>query len=206
MIPAPRIRRLGRVAYAPCQRAMRRQAARGGADEIWLLEHPGVLTLGVRGALSDIRADATLPVARADRGGQVTCHAPGQLVVYLLADLPRLGLGVRALVARLEDALLGLCADAGLAARREPGQPGVYARGAKLASIGLRVRRGRSSHGLALNVDPDLRLFAQAAMCGRAGMQTTSLRACGVPWSLPETRERLLSQLLRRLYARAGPP
>lgn len=198
---APRIRRLGRVDYRACADAMQTLAETHKVrDEIWLLEHPPVLTLGVRADKADIAADATLPVVRSARGGRVTCHAPGQLIAYLMLDLPRLGLGVRALVAKLEDAVLDVCREAGLDARRHPGAPGIYCAEKKLASIGLRVQRGRTSHGLALNVDPDLALFDQAVMCGARGEQPTSLRSLDVPWSLPATRERLLAQLLAHLY------
>ena len=202
MIPTPRIRRLGSIEYAAASRAMRRMCERadGASDEIWLLEHPPVLTLGVRADPRDIHAHATLPVVRSERGGRATCHAPGQLVAYLLLDLPRLGLGVRTLVARLEDALLGLCSEAGIEAHRRPGAPGVYCDRGKLASIGLRVRRGRASHGLALNVDPDLSLFRQAVLCGAESLRATSLRERGVSWSMSEARERLLRQLLSALY------
>lgn len=208
MIPAPLVRRLGRVEYRACERAMERLGGdrpRGARDELWLLEHPAVLTLGVRGDRAHVRPGAALPVARSRRGGQATCHAPGQLVAYLLADLPRLGLGPRALVARLEDALLALAAEAGLPAQREAGRPGVYVRGRKLASIGLRVQGRRSSHGLALNVHPDLALFRQVVLCGRPELRATSLRECGIDWSVTETAARLLPRLLERLYRAPAP-
>lgn len=203
MTPAPRIRHWNLYDYEPCAEAMRRQTEardEASADEIWLLQHPSVLTLGVGADPSHIHSSCPLPVVRSSRGGQVTCHTPGQLVVYTLLDLRRLRLGVRALVERLENAVLTLLAEAQTPAHREDGMPGVYVEGRKIASIGLRVSRSRSSHGLALNVHPDLGLFRQINICGNPKLEATSLRECGVEWSVDETARRLLPHLLRALY------
>ena len=203
MTPAPRIRHWGLYDYEPCAEAMRRQTeARDetSADEIWLLQHPSVLTLGAGADPSHIHPSCPLPVVQSNRGGQVTCHTPGQLVVYTLLDLHRLRLGVRALVERLEGAVLALLAETQTPAHREEGMPGIYVEGKKIASIGLRVSRARSSHGLALNVHPNLSLFRQINICGNPELEATSLRECGVSWSVDETTQRFLPHLLQALY------
>lgn len=203
MIPAPRIRHWDLYDYEPCAEAMRQQTGtRDGnsADEIWLLQHPSVLTLGVGADPSHIHPRCPLPVIRSSRGGQVTCHMPGQLVVYTLLDLRRMRLGVRALVERLESAALALLEEARTPARRKNGMPGVYVEGKKIMSIGLRVSRAQSSHGLALNVHPDLSLFRQIDICGNPKLEATSLRECGVGWSVDETARKFLPHLLHTLY------
>ena len=203
MTPAPRIRHWDLYDYEPCAEAMRRQTeARDetSADEIWLLQHPSVLTLGVGADPSHIHSPYPLPVVQSDRGGQVTCHTPGQLVVYTLLDLHRLRLGVRALVERLEGAVLALLAETQTPAHREEGSPGVYVEGKKIASIGLRVSRARSFHGLALNVHPDMNLFRQIDICGNPELEATSLRECGIGWSVDEAAQRFLPHLLQALY------
>ena len=203
MTPTPRIRHWDLYDYEPCAEAMRRQTEardEASADEIWLLQHPSVLTLGVGADPSHIRSPCPLPVVRSSRGGQVTCHAPGQLVVYTLLDLHRLRLGVRALVERLESAVLALLAETETPAHREDRMPGIYVAGKKIASIGLRVSRARSSHGLALNVHPDLGLFRQIDICGNPELEATSLRECGVDWSVDEAAQRFLPHLLQALY------
>ena len=203
MTPEPRIRHWNLYDYEPCAEAMRqRTEARdeASADEIWLLQHPSVLTLGVGADPSHIHSPCPLPVVRSNRGGQVTCHTPGQLVVYTLLDLRRLRLGVRALVERLEGAVLALLAEAQTPAHRADGMPGVYVEGKKIASIGLRVSRARSSHGLALNVHPNLSLFRQINICGNPELEATSLRECGVEWGVDETARKFLPHLLQALY------
>ncbi len=203
MIPAPRIRHWELYDYEPCAEAMRRQTERrneNSADEIWMLQHPGVLTLGVGADPSHIHSPGPLPVVRSSRGGQVTCHMPGQLVVYTLLDLHRMRLGVRALIERLEHAVLALLQEARTPARRENGMPGVYVGGKKIMSVGLRVSRARSSHGLALNVHPDLGLFRHIDICGHPELEATSLRECGVSWNVDETARKFLPHLLRALY------
>lgn len=203
MIPAPRIRHWDLYDYEPCAEAMRQQTEtrdENSADEIWLLQHPSVLTLGVGADPSHIHPQCRLPVVRSSRGGQVTCHMPGQLVVYTLLDLRRMRLGVRALVERLESAVLTLLEEARMPARRKSGMPGVYVEGKKIMSIGLRISRAQSSHGLALNVHPDLSLFRQIDICGNPKLEATSLRECGVDWGIDETARKFLPHLLHTLY------
>ena len=204
MNPTPRVRYLDLYDYRPCAKAMRRYTEnrdRSSPDEIWFLQHPEVLTLGVGANPSYIHPQCPLPVVQSDRGGQVTCHAPGQLVVYTLLDMQRLRIGVRALVERLEGAAIDLLKEARIPAHRENGMPGVYVNGGKIASIGLRVSRARSSHGLALNVHPNLSLFQHIDICGYPLLQATSLHKCGISWSVPETTRKLLPHLLRHLYS-----
>ncbi|MDX1604998.1 MAG: lipoyl(octanoyl) transferase LipB [Candidatus Competibacterales bacterium] len=178
-----RIRRLGRKAYRPVLTAMqtftdRRDAAT--ADELWLLEHPPVFTQGLNGKAEHLLDPGSIPVERIDRGGQVTYHGPGQLIVYCLLDLRRLDLGVRALVSCLEQAVVDLAARHGIRAAADARAPGVYVDGRKLASLGLRVRRGRCYHGLSLNVAMDLTPFRRINPCGHAGLEMTQLRDLGV--------------------------
>ncbi len=172
------VRRLGRVDYAPTWRAM--QAFTDGRDtgtpdELWLLEHAPVFTQGLNGKAEHLLATGDIPVVGIDRGGQVTYHGPGQLVMYALVDLRRRGIGVRELVLALENSVIALAASHGIAAEGRREAPGVYVRGRKLASIGLRVRRGCSYHGLALNVDMDLEPFRRINPCGMAGLAMTQL-------------------------------
>ena len=178
-MPALRLRQLGRVGYEPAWRAMREFTdTRGGdaADEIWLLEHPPVFTQGQAGRAEHLLNPGTIPVLQTDRGGQVTYHGPGQLVAYTLIDLRRRGLGVRDLVSALEAATVQLLAAYEIMASPRPDAPGVYvASGAKIAQLGLRVRRGCSFHGLSLNVDMDLAPFGGINPCGHPGMAVTSM-------------------------------
>ena len=184
------VRWLGRVPYEPTWRAMQQfTEARDAAtpDELWLLEHEPVFTLGMNADPAHVLGAGEIPVIRIDRGGQVTYHGPGQLVVYPLIDLRRAQLGVRDLVTALEGAVIELAARHGIRAECRARAPGVYVAGAKLASVGLRVRRGGSYHGLALNVDMDLAPFARINPCGYAGLEMTlladRLRARNVPAS-----------------------
>jgi lipoyl(octanoyl) transferase len=179
-LPAPRAicRRLGLVPYEPTWRAMQRFTdARdvATADELWFLEHPPIFTLGMSGKREHVLAPGDIPVIQTDRGGQVTYHGPGQLVVYPLIDLKRAGLGVRDLVSALERAVIGYVSELGIQARSRRDAPGVYVEGRKLASIGLRIRRGASYHGIALNVSMDLEPFSRINPCGYAGLQMTQL-------------------------------
>ena len=174
---------LERADYAPTWRAMQlftdaRHAAT--PDEVWFLEHAPVFTQGLNGRPEHLRATGDIPVIGIDRGGQVTYHGPGQLVIYPLVDLRRLHIGVRELVVALEDAVIGLAAAHGIVASGRRDAPGVYVDGRKLASLGLRIRRGCSYHGLALNVDMDLEPFARINPCGMAGLEMTQLAAHGV--------------------------
>lgn len=201
--PAPvRIRRLGLADYAETWAAMRAFTAgrgAGSADEIWLLEHPGVFTLGQAGDPGHLLDPGPIPVVRTDRGGEVTYHGPGQLVAYVLVDLVRRRLGVRGLVERLEQAVIDLVAEGGVVGQRQPGAPGVYVDGRKLAALGLRVRRGCTYHGLALNVDLDLSPFGRINPCGYPGLAVTRLRDHGLPWGVAEAGARLARALGRTL-------
>ncbi len=193
---------LGRVDYLPTWRSMQRftdvrDAAT--ADELWCLEHPPVYTLGMNADASHVLAPGAIPVVAIDRGGQVTYHGPGQLVVYPLLDLKRLRLGVRDLVTALERAVVALAAEYGIAAAPRREAPGVYVAGAKLASLGLRIRRGCSYHGLALNVAMDLEPFARINPCGFAGLAVTDLATLGVASSAERAARALVPHLGREL-------
>ena len=144
-------------------------------DELWLLQHPRVFTQGQAGRAEHLLAPGDIPVIQVDRGGQVTYHRPGQWVIYLLVNLRRRGLGVRDLVDLIERSIVALLAEYGIEAAPDPAAPGVYVAGEKIASLGLRVRRGCSYHGLALNVDMDLEPFQRINPCGHAGLQVTSM-------------------------------
>jgi lipoyl(octanoyl) transferase len=172
------VRRLGLREYEPTWRAMREFTDRRGpdtCDELWLLEHPPVFTLGQAASPAHLLNPGDIPVIRVDRGGQVTYHGPGQLVAYLLLDLRRSGLGVKGLVRLLEQAVIDLLAGYGIASEPRADAPGVYVGGAKIASLGLRVRRGCSFHGLSLNVDSDLEPFSRINPCGYPGLAVTRL-------------------------------
>lgn len=203
-----RLRRLGRCEYGPVFDAMRaftdgRDAAT--LDELWWVEHPSVFTQGLAGKPEHLLAPGDIPVIQVDRGGQVTYHGPGQLVVYCLLDVRRLGLSVRALVTVLEQAVIELLAAHGIAAQARPDAPGVYVAGAKVASLGLRIRQGRSYHGLSLNVDMDLEPFARINPCGYPGLRVTQLRDLGVDLTVDAVAEDLLPRLGRKLgYACFG--
>ena len=178
------VRWLGRVPYEPTWRAMQQFTEQRDADtpdELWLLEHEPVFTLGMNADPSHVLAPADIPVVRIDRGGQVTYHGPGQLVVYPLIDVRRARLGVRDLVTALERAVIELAARYRIAAACRATAPGVYVADRKLASVGLRIRRGGSYHGLALNVNMDLEPFARINPCGYAGLEMTQLAALGGP-------------------------
>jgi lipoyl(octanoyl) transferase len=196
------IRHLGLIEYESTWRAMQRfTAARTAAtpDEIWFLEHPPVFTLGLNANRAHLLAPGQIPVVQIDRGGQVTYHGPGQLVVYPLIDLQRAGLGVRDFVTALESAVIALAADYHISAACRRGAPGVYVDGRKLASVGVRVRRQGSYHGLALNVALDLEPFARINPCGYAGLQMTRLADLGGPAAVAEAAQRLEPHLLAAL-------
>ena len=174
---------LGRVDYEPTWRAMQAfTAARSEAtpDELWVLEHPPVFTLGQAGKPEHLLQATDIPVVPIDRGGQITYHGPGQVVAYVLVDLRRRGYGIRELVARMEQAVIDLLAASNVEATRRVGAPGVYVDGAKIAALGLRVKHGCTYHGLALNVDMDLAPFAAINPCGYPGMQVTQCRNLGL--------------------------
>ncbi|WP_339844941.1 lipoyl(octanoyl) transferase LipB [uncultured Halopseudomonas sp.] len=176
---APVVRRLGLADYLPTLEAMRSLTEGRNAetpDEIWLLEHPPVFTQGQAGKPEHVLAAGDIPVVQAERGGQVTYHGPGQLVAYLMLDIRRLNIGVRDLVTAMERGLVTTLADFGIDAAPRADAPGVYVGSAKIASLGLRIRRGCSFHGLALNVDMDMQPFQRINPCGYAGLAMTQMR------------------------------
>lgn len=195
-------RDLGLMPYEPVLAAMRRftdQRTAETGDEVWLVEHPAVFTQGQAGKAEHLLIPGDIPVVQTDRGGQVTYHGPGQLVAYLLLDVRRLGIGVRELVSRIEGSLIALLASFDVEAAAKPDAPGVYVDGAKIASLGLRIRNGRSFHGLALNVDMDLAPFRRINPCGYAGLAMTQLRDQAGPIDPSEVRTRLRGQLVKHL-------
>ena len=179
---------------------MRTDAARADSpDELWLLQHPPVFTLGQAGRRGHVRDPGAIPVVRSDRGGQVTYHGPGQLVAYLLFDLRRAKVGVRRIAETLEQAVIDMLDGAPVAAARRKGAPGVYVQGRKIASIGLRIRAGRTYHGVSINVDLDLSPFGRIDPCGFAGLPVTRLADLAVRWSVEETGRRFAVSLCRVL-------
>lgn len=193
-----RVRQLGRRDYASVWQAMRAftdARAEDTADELWLLEHTPVFTLGQAGREEHLLDPGDIPVIKVDRGGQVTYHGPGQLVAYLLLDLRRAGLGVRRLVGLLEQAVIELLADYGVRACARADAPGVYVDGRKLASLGLRVRRGCSFHGLALNLGMDLAPFGRIDPCGYPGLEVTRLADLGGPTQVDRVGRDLAAKL-----------
>ena len=196
------IRRLGRVPFEPTWRDM--QVFTDGRDEdtpdeIWVLEHDPVFTLGLAGKREHVLAPGDIPVVHIDRGGQVTYHGPGQLVVYPLLDLRRRHLGPRALVSALEQATVDTLADWDVDAHARPDAPGVYAGERKVASIGLRVRRGASYHGIAINVDMDLEPFTRINPCGYAGLEMTQISDLGGPSGLDAVADAFLPHFESRI-------
>ena len=178
-----KVRRLGLAEYMPTYEAMRRfTEARGAqtADELWLVQHPPVYTAGIAGRPEHFPQKTSIPVERIDRGGQITYHGPGQAIVYTLLELTRRKLTVRALVRLLEQAVIDCLAAYNVEASRRAGAPGVYVHGAKIAALGLRVRRGCCYHGIALNVDMDLAPFSAIDPCGYPGLAVTQTSALGV--------------------------
>jgi len=171
-------------------------------DELWVLEHEPVFTLGMNADPAHLLAPCDIPVVQVDRGGQVTYHGPGQLVVYPLIDLRRAGLGVRDLVTALEQAVIATAASFGIVAATRPGAPGVYVEGAKLASVGIRVRRGASYHGVSINVDMDLGPFSRINPCGFEGLAMTQLAALGGPREIAAVAGVLVPELHRSLESR----
>lgn len=200
---APDIRRLGLVDYEPVWREMQAFTAlrqNDTADQLWLLQHPSVYTLGLAGRKEHLpRSDNGIPVIKVDRGGQVTYHGPGQIVIYTLLDLRRRSLGVRQLVRRIEQAVIDLLAAYGIAAAGQENAPGVYVDGAKIAALGLRIRKGCSYHGLALNVDMDLGPFGDIDPCGYAGLRVTQTRDLGIAQGIDRLGEELLGTLQSNL-------
>ena len=168
-------------------------------DEIWFVEHPPVFTMGLNASKEHLLAPGDIPVVQIDRGGQVTFHGPGQLMVYPLIDLRRSNIGVRNLVTALEQSVVDLVAEFNVEAAARADAPGVYVNGEKLASVGLRIRRGASFHGMALNVDIDLEPFSRINPCGYAELQMTDLNRLGINVQLEETAEKLLPHFLQHV-------
>ena len=197
------IKRLGMVEYQPALEAMRALTATRGADtadELWVLEHPRVYTLGVRSDPRHLpRIANDIATVRCNRGGEITYHGPGQAIVYTLLDLGRRALKVGQFVRMLEQSVIDLLAPFGVIAERRPGAPGVYVADAKVAALGLRVSRGRAYHGIALNVDMDLSPFASIDPCGYPDLAVTQARDLGVVGSAAELGEQLASILARKL-------
>ncbi len=197
-----RVRFRGRQDYVPLWQEMQaftdsRDAS--SEDEIWFVEHPPVFTLGLNAKKEHLLQPGDIPVVQIDRGGQVTFHGPGQLMVYPLIDLRRSGIGVRALVTALESSVISLAAENGVAAESRCDAPGVYVDGEKLASVGLRIRRSCSFHGMALNVDVDLEPFNRINPCGYAGLKMTDLKRLGIDVDLQTCADSLLPHLLEPL-------
>jgi len=196
------VKRLGRVDYEPTFRAMQDFTATRSAetpDELWVVEHPPVYTLGQAGKPEHILRDVGIPTIKIDRGGQVTYHGPGQVVIYLLLDLSRLKIKVRELVTAIEQGVIDLLAAYGVAAARRDGAPGVYVGDAKVAALGLRIRNGCSYHGVSLNVDMDLSPFAAINPCGYAGLKVIQTKDLNIPLTAHEAGEQLSQHLLQQL-------
>ena len=198
------IRELGQLDYERTWLAMQRftearKQQPDTQDEVWLVQHPPVFTQGQAGKAEHLLLPGDIPVVKSDRGGQVTYHGPGQMVAYLLLDVRRLGFGVRELVSRMERCLIELLASYGVNAQAKVDAPGVYVDGAKIASLGLRIRNGCSFHGLALNVDMDLEPFRRINPCGYAGLAMTQLRDHAGPIEFAEVGVQLRAQLVKHL-------
>jgi lipoyl(octanoyl) transferase len=200
------VRQLGRADYEPTWQAMMDFTATRTAetpDELWVVEHPPVFTLGQAGKPEHLLFDAGIPLVKIDRGGQITYHGPGQVVVYLLIDLPRRKLKVRELVSRIEQAVIDCLGEQGVTAERRDGAPGVYVganeNSAKVAALGLRVRNGCCYHGVSLNVDMDLSPFSAINPCGYAGMAVTQTKDLGIALTSPQAAEALTRHLIAQL-------
>ncbi|MBZ0093825.1 MAG: lipoyl(octanoyl) transferase LipB [Sulfuricella sp.] len=195
-------RHLGRVEYLPTWQAMQDFTATRGPDtpdELWLLEHPPVYTLGLAGKPEHLLRATDIPVVKIDRGGQITYHGPGQVVVYLLLDLKRRNIGVKELVRRLEQAVIDLLEGYGTQAERRDKAPGVYVGNAKIAALGLRIRNGCCYHGLCLNVNMDLSPYAAINPCGYEGLAVTQCRDVGITDNLEVVGEKLIEKLKQNI-------
>ncbi len=193
---------LGRQEYVPLWRAMQEftdERNESTPDEIWFCEHPPVFTMGLNASKEHLLTPGDIPVVQIDRGGQVTYHGPGQLMVYPLIDIRRANIGVRKLVTALEQSVVDLAAEYDVEAAARPDAPGVYVDGDKLASVGLRIRRGASFHGMALNVDADLEPFSRINPCGYAELEMTDLHRLGIELQLEEASDKLLPHFLEHL-------
>lgn len=190
------VKDLGVVEYQPTCEAMRQFTAerdQNTEDELWLLEHPQVFTLGLNGKDEHVLNTHDIPLVNTDRGGQVTFHGPGQLIAYTLIDLKRQKIGVREMVSRLENTAITMLSDWGIDASSRTDAPGVYVDGCKIASLGLRVKRGACYHGLSFNVDMDLTPFSYINPCGFQGLQVIDLKSLGCNIDMQETKEKFVS-------------
>ena len=209
------VKHLGMADYESTYQAMRdftQQRDSDTPDEIWILEHPPVFTLGLAGDASNLHSPSNdIPLVQVDRGGEITYHGPGQIVVYLLLDLKRLGIFVKELVSRIEQALIDTLADFAIQAERHAGAPGIYIaqesstqvkyRGAKIAALGLKVSKGCSYHGLALNVSTDLAAFARIHPCGYEGLRTIDMQTLGIKDNIDIISQTLLGHLQKQLIS-----
>lgn len=196
-----KLRRLGLSDYEPVWRAMQAftdSRDESSADELWLVQHPPVFTQGQAGKAEHVLAPGEIPVVQVDRGGQVTYHGPGQIVAYPLVDIRRKGIGVKEFVHRIEEAIISVLGRYGVRGERIDGAPGIYVAGEKIASLGLRVRRGRTFHGLAFNIDMDLEPFQRINPCGFAGLKVTQLSALA-PVDIREAERQLVESLAEQL-------
>ncbi|WP_227104304.1 lipoyl(octanoyl) transferase LipB [Chromobacterium rhizoryzae] len=196
------VKHLGRVDYEPTWRAMQAFTDARNVDtpdELWVVEHPPVYTQGLAGKPEHLLHATAIPVVKTDRGGQITYHGPGQLVVYLLVDFKRMGIGVRELVRRIEQAVIDTLAELGIHGNGDVDAPGVYVAGAKIASLGLRIKNHAVYHGLSFNVDMDLAPFDSINPCGYANLKVTDLKQLGVELSLAAAADTLLPHLERLL-------
>lgn len=201
------VSQLGRADYEPTWQSMMKFTAERSAetpDELWVVEHPPVFTLGQAGKPEHLLVDTGIPLVKIDRGGQITYHGPGQVVVYLLIDLPRRKLKVRELVGRIEQAVIDCLGEQGVTAERHDGAPGVYVGPAKVAALGLRVRNGCCYHGVSLNVDMDLSPFSAINPCGYAGMAVTQTKDLGIALTPPQAAEALTRHLIAQLEKEAA--
>ena len=207
------VKHLGLADYASTYEAMRtftKERTRTTQDEIWVLEHPPVFTLGLAGDATNLHSPSNqIPLVEVDRGGEITYHGPGQIVVYLLLDLKRLGIFVKELVSRIEQAVIDTLADFGIQAERHPGAPGIYISdqagvpaewvGSKVAALGLKVSKSCSYHGLALNVAPDLEAFGRIHPCGYEGLKTVDMQTLGIKDNIDTISQKLLEHLQKQL-------
>lgn len=201
------VKNLGRVEYEPTWQAMQAFTASRSPetpDELWIVEHPPVYTLGQAGKPEHILQDVGIPIVKIDRGGQVTYHGPGQVVIYLLLDLARLKIKVRELVRAIEQAVIDFLAAYDITAERRDGAPGVYVGEAKIAALGLKIKNGCSYHGLSLNVDMDLSPFAAINPCGYAGLKVIQTKDFNMPLTPHEAGEQLSQYLLVQLDKQHG--
>jgi lipoyl(octanoyl) transferase len=196
------VRNLGRSDYVDTWEAMKEFTAQRGPDspdELWITEHAPVFTQGLNGKPEHLLSPGDIPVIQIDRGGQVTYHGPGQLLLYCLLDLNRLGLGIKGLVSKIEISVIELLQSCSISANTRPGAPGVYVDGCKIAALGLRIRKGCCYHGLSLNVDMNLEPFSRINPCGYKGLAVTRLVDFNVDSSVEQVGLKLADNLIRNL-------